>query len=81
MRETIQDKINQWFVEHRNPENGEYPDFPDLDDGGSKVWANAYNMWWGPGVTVGLGQQRGQGYCECGGRVSIHIATRALCIP
>ncbi len=37
MRETIQDKINQWFVENRNPETGEYPEFPDQDDGGSKV--------------------------------------------
>jgi len=38
MRETIQDKINQWFVENRNPETGEYPDFPD--DGGSKIILN-----------------------------------------
>lgn len=37
MRETIQDKINAWFVENRNEESGEYPDFPDTDDGGSKV--------------------------------------------
>jgi hypothetical protein len=37
MRETIQDRINAWFVENRNPETGEYPDFPDADDGGSKV--------------------------------------------
>ncbi|GFH26026.1 ATPase_AAA_core domain-containing protein, partial [Haematococcus lacustris] len=36
MRETIQDRINAWFVENRNPETGEYPDFPDADDGGSK---------------------------------------------
>ena len=40
MRETIQDKVNSWFVENRNPENGEYPDFPDKDDGGSKVILN-----------------------------------------
>lgn len=37
MREAIQDRINAWFVEGRNPETGEYPDFPDADDGGSKV--------------------------------------------
>jgi hypothetical protein len=37
MRETIQDRINAWFVANRNPETGEYPDFPDADDGGSKV--------------------------------------------
>lgn len=37
MRETIQDKVNSWFVEKRNPETGEYPDFPDKEDGGSKV--------------------------------------------
>jgi hypothetical protein len=40
MRETIQDKVNSWFVENRNPDNGEYPDFPDKDDGGSKVILN-----------------------------------------
>lgn len=28
MRETIQDKINAWFVENRDPETGDYPDFP-----------------------------------------------------
>ena len=37
MRETIQDKVNSWFVEKRNGETGEYPDFPDKEDGGSKV--------------------------------------------
>lgn len=37
MREVIQDKVNAWFVENRNPDNGEYPDFPDAEDGGSKV--------------------------------------------
>jgi IQ and AAA domain-containing protein len=37
MREAIQDRINAWFVTNRNPETGEYPDFPDADDGGSKV--------------------------------------------
>mmetsp|Transcript_33907 Transcript_33907/g.75181 ORF Transcript_33907/g.75181 Transcript_33907/m.75181 type:complete len:829 (-) Transcript_33907:621-3107(-) len=40
MRETIQDKINSWFVANRNEETGEYPDFPDQDDGGSKVILN-----------------------------------------
>lgn len=34
MRETVQDKINSWFVENRHPESGEYPDFPDPDEGG-----------------------------------------------
>ena len=34
MRETIQDKINAWFVENRHPENGEYPDFPAVEEGG-----------------------------------------------
>lgn len=34
MRETVQDKINAWFVENRHPETGEYPDFPDVDEGG-----------------------------------------------
>jgi hypothetical protein len=34
MRETIQNKINAWFVENRNPETGEYPDFPATDEGG-----------------------------------------------
>ena len=34
MRETVQDKINAWFVENRDPETGEYPDFPDAEDGG-----------------------------------------------
>jgi hypothetical protein len=34
MRETVQDKINAWFVEHRHPETGEYPDFPDQEEGG-----------------------------------------------
>jgi IQ and AAA domain-containing protein len=34
MREVIQDKINAWFVENRHPETGEYPDFPDADEGG-----------------------------------------------
>lgn len=40
MREVIQDKVNAWFVENRNPETGEYPDFPDADDGGSKLILN-----------------------------------------
>ena len=38
MRETIQDKINTWFVENRNPESGNYPDFPSQDEGGSKLF-------------------------------------------
>jgi len=37
MREVIQDRINAWFVENRNNETGEYPDFPEQDEGGSKV--------------------------------------------
>ncbi|KAK3245248.1 hypothetical protein CYMTET_45172 [Cymbomonas tetramitiformis] len=40
MRETIQDRVNTWFVENRNPDNGEYPDFPDEDEGGSKIILN-----------------------------------------
>lgn len=40
MRETIQDKVNSWFVENRNPETGEYPDIPDVEDGGSKLILN-----------------------------------------
>jgi len=40
MREAIQDRINAWFVEHRNGETGEYPDFPDPEDGGSKLILN-----------------------------------------
>lgn len=34
MRETIQDKINAWFVENRDPLTGDYPDFPEVEDGG-----------------------------------------------
>jgi IQ calmodulin-binding motif len=34
MRETIQDKINAWFVESRNAETGEYPEFPGTAEGG-----------------------------------------------
>lgn len=37
MREVIQDKINAWFVENRHPETGEYPDFPDADEGGCEA--------------------------------------------
>eukprot|EP00951_Prasinocladus_malaysianus_P036072 scaffold376762_cov38-Prasinocladus_malaysianus.AAC.1 len=40
MRETIQDKVNSWFVENRDPTSGNYPDFPDKDDGGSKKILN-----------------------------------------
>lgn len=40
MRETIQDRINTWFIENRNAETGEYPDFPEEDDGGSKLILN-----------------------------------------
>lgn len=36
MRETIQDTINDWFLENRDPNNGDYPDFPEEEDGGSK---------------------------------------------
>lgn len=32
--------MNSWFVEKRNPETGEYPDFPEKDDGGSRVILN-----------------------------------------
>jgi len=40
MRELIQDRINEWFVNERNPDTGEYPDFPDAEDGGSKMILN-----------------------------------------
>lgn len=40
MRETIQDKINAWIVENRHPTTGDYPDLPDVDEGGS---ANVLN--------------------------------------
>lgn len=36
IREVIQDKVNQWFVEKRDAATGEYPDFPEADDGGSR---------------------------------------------
>eukprot|EP00967_Tisochrysis_lutea_P019169 scaffold21750_cov19-Tisochrysis_lutea.AAC.3 len=47
MREVIQDRVNAWFVENRDDETGEYPDFPDAEDGGSKldrskVWGHRY---------------------------------------
>ena len=32
--------MNAWFVEKRNPDTGEYPDFPDPDDGGSRAILN-----------------------------------------
>ena len=32
----IQDKINAWFVENRDPVTGEYPNFPSDAKGGSK---------------------------------------------
>ncbi|KAK9817170.1 hypothetical protein WJX72_010626 [[Myrmecia] bisecta] len=40
MREDIQDKINAWFINNRNPETGEYPDFPEEEEGGSKIILN-----------------------------------------
>lgn len=33
-------QINAWFIENRNPETGDYPDFPEPDDGGSKIIIN-----------------------------------------
>jgi len=39
LRRHIQDRINEWFVENRDPATGEYPDFPDADAGGSKAGA------------------------------------------
>ena len=36
MREEVQDKINSWFLENRDPEIGEFPDFPDVESGGSR---------------------------------------------
>ena len=46
MREVIQDKINAWFVENRHPESGEYPDFPDADEGG----CDSQNRWHSPAL-------------------------------
>eukprot|EP00201_Polytomella_parva_P022593 CAMPEP_0175045650 /NCGR_PEP_ID=MMETSP0052_2-20121109/4556_1 /TAXON_ID=51329 ORGANISM="Polytomella parva, Strain SAG 63-3" /NCGR_SAMPLE_ID=MMETSP0052_2 /ASSEMBLY_ACC=CAM_ASM_000194 /LENGTH=479 /DNA_ID=CAMNT_0016309235 /DNA_START=59 /DNA_END=1495 /DNA_ORIENTATION=- len=40
MREIIQDRVNSWFIGGRNPETGEYPDFPEAEDGGSKTILN-----------------------------------------
>jgi len=40
MRESIQDKINAWFVENRDPVSGDYPEFPEDDDGGSTAILN-----------------------------------------
>lgn len=40
MRETVQDKINAWFVENRNPDTGEYPELPDEEEGGSTTILN-----------------------------------------
>lgn len=36
IREVIQDKVNQWFVENRDGVSGEYPEFPEAEDGGSR---------------------------------------------
>ena len=36
MREKVQDAINAWFVENRDPITGEYPEFPGEDKGGSR---------------------------------------------
>lgn len=44
MREVIQDKINAWFVENRHPETGEYPDFPDADEGGCDSQCQNYSL-------------------------------------
>lgn len=33
-------QINAWFIAARNPETGEYPDFPEASDGGSKPILN-----------------------------------------
>ena len=33
-------QINAWFLENRDPETGEYPDFPDDTDAGSKIILN-----------------------------------------
>ena len=40
MRESIQDKINAWFVENRDPVSGDYPEFPEDDAGGSTAILN-----------------------------------------
>ena len=33
-------QINAWFLENRDPETGEYPDFPDDSDAGSRIILN-----------------------------------------
>ncbi|GBG87220.1 hypothetical protein CBR_g45279 [Chara braunii] len=40
MREFVQDKINRWFIENRDPKTGDYPDIPDEADAGSKYIMN-----------------------------------------
>ncbi|GBF95030.1 hypothetical protein Rsub_07531 [Raphidocelis subcapitata] len=40
MREAVQDKINAWFIQKRDPATGAYPDFPDASSGGSKAILN-----------------------------------------
>ena len=30
-------QINTWFVANRKPETGDYPDFPEEEDGGSRL--------------------------------------------
>ncbi|KAK9838420.1 hypothetical protein WJX84_004551 [Apatococcus fuscideae] len=37
MRDAIQEKINKWYLDGRDPETGEYPTFPPAEVGGSKV--------------------------------------------
>ena len=49
MREAIQDRVNAWFVEHRDPVTGEYPDLPDAEDGGC-----GWNGWRGQGSRSAL---------------------------
>jgi hypothetical protein len=40
MREMVQDRVNKWFLENRDPVTGNYPDFPGPDVGGSKFILN-----------------------------------------
>lgn len=32
-----QAQINTWFVANRKPDTGDYPDFPEEEDGGSRL--------------------------------------------
>ena len=62
MRESIQDKINAWFVENRDPVSGDYPEFPEDDDGGSTAILNP------PPVVAADDEEGGGGGAAGGGK-------------